>query len=84
MDDQGLTWLEHAPKIKLLREDDKNEPYPLSWEEQLRLFNQLPSYLAKMALFNLDLAFEEKNLVRSDDCTVLSPLNLIGSWKERS
>jgi len=34
--------------------------------------------------FNLDLAFEEKNLVRSDDCTVLSPLNLIGSWKERS
>jgi hypothetical protein len=25
---------------------------------------------------NLNLAFEEKNLVRSDDCTVLSPLNL--------
>ena len=54
MDDLGLTWLEHAPKIKLLQEDDKNEPYPMSWEEQVRLFNQLPSYLAKMALFKVN------------------------------
>jgi len=54
MDDQGLTWLAHAPKIKLFKEDDKNVPYPLSWEEQLRLFNQLPQYLAKMALFKVN------------------------------
>lgn len=54
MDDRGLTWLAHAPKIKLLQEDDKSDPYPLSWEEQLRLFNQLPEYLAKMALFKVN------------------------------
>ncbi len=51
MDEFGMTWLAHAPKIKLLREDDKKEPYPLSWQEQVRLFNQLLPYLAKMALF---------------------------------
>ncbi len=41
-------------KIKLLREDDKKEPYPLSWQEQARLFRELPSYLAKMALFKVN------------------------------
>ncbi len=51
LDENGLTWLAHAPKIKLLREDDKKPPYPLSWEEQFRLFAELPEHLAKMALF---------------------------------
>jgi integrase len=54
MDEYGLTWLAHAPKIKLLKEDDTGEPYPLSGEEQLRLFGQLPPYLAKMALFKVN------------------------------
>ncbi len=54
MDEYGMTWLAHAPKIKLLREDDKKEPYPLSWQEQARLFNELPPYLAKMALFKVN------------------------------
>jgi hypothetical protein len=34
VDDSGETRLVHAPKIKLLREDDKKAPYPLSWQEQ--------------------------------------------------
>src|SRR5271157_2604684 len=54
MDEYGMTWLAHAPKIKLLREDDKKEPYPLSWQEQARLFSELPPYLAKMALFKVN------------------------------
>jgi len=54
LDEYGMTWLDHASKIKLLREDDKKEPYPLSWNEQTRLFNELPSYLAKMALFKVN------------------------------
>ena len=33
IDGYGLTWLANAPRIKLLREDDKTEPYPLSWDE---------------------------------------------------
>ncbi len=54
MDGNGRTWLASAPKIKLLSEDDKKEPYPLTWEEQIRLFNELPPYLAKMAWFKVN------------------------------
>ena len=51
MDEQGLTWL-HAPaKIKLLPNRERRQPYPLSWEEQMLLFNELPGHLADMALF---------------------------------
>jgi integrase len=51
MDEQGLTWLHTAPKIKLLINHDKRQPYPLSWEEQSRLFRELPAHLVEMALF---------------------------------
>jgi integrase len=51
MDEQGLTWLKAAPKIKLLPNRDKRPPYPLSWDDQSRLFGELPDYLAQMALF---------------------------------
>ncbi|MEJ1961815.1 MAG: hypothetical protein WDO56_09800 [Gammaproteobacteria bacterium] len=30
----NLTWLEMAPKIKLLDDPDRRPPYPISWEEQ--------------------------------------------------
>ncbi len=51
LDENGLTWLAHAPKIKLLSEHDKRKPYPLSFTEQSHLFQELPQHLAKMALF---------------------------------
>ena len=50
-DDNGLTWLLAAPKIVLLAEPDARKPYPLSWEEQERLFAALPVHLRHMALF---------------------------------
>jgi integrase len=51
MDEQGLTWLQAAPRIKLLPNPSKRQPYPLSWEEQSRVFGELPEHLADMALF---------------------------------
>lgn len=51
MDEQGLTWLLTAPKIKLLPEHDLRKPCPLSWNEQERLFKELPNHLRQMALF---------------------------------
>jgi integrase len=51
LDGKGQTWLLHAPKIKLHMEDDKKEPFPLSWDEQERLFAELPQYLRLAALF---------------------------------
>jgi integrase len=50
-DDNGLSWLHSAPKIKLLSDAHRRQPYPLSWTEQTMLFKQLPDYLAQMALF---------------------------------
>jgi integrase len=51
MDEQGLTWL-HAPaKIKLIGNPVRRQPYPLSWDEQARLFAELPTHLVAMALF---------------------------------
>jgi integrase len=51
VDEHGLTWLLAAPKVKLLPDREKRTPYPLSWIEQRRLFNELPDYLEQMALF---------------------------------
>ena len=51
IDEYGLTWLAVAPKIKLLPDNNKRPPYPLSWDEQRMLFKALPTHLANMALF---------------------------------
>jgi len=54
VDEQGLTWLQTPPKIKLLPNNGKRKPYPLSWEEQARLFRELPDHLEEMALFGVN------------------------------
>ena len=40
-----------APKIKLLPEHDKRQPYPLSWDEQAAPLSRTARHLAEMALF---------------------------------
>ena len=54
LDENNLTWLQSPPKIKLLPVTDARQPYPLSWEEQDRLFRELPPHLARMALFKVN------------------------------
>jgi len=51
LDENGLSWLQAAPKIRLLPLTDAREPYPLSWDEQERLFSALPIHLRQMCLF---------------------------------
>jgi integrase len=53
-DERGLTWLDLAPKIKLLPVRDGRAPYPLSRHEQAMLFEELPEHLARMALFKVN------------------------------
>lgn len=50
-DEYGLSWLIKAPKIKLESQMDARKPYPLSPEEQIKLFNELPLHLRIMAVF---------------------------------
>ena len=54
MDEHGLTWIQAAPKFKLLPDVNKRQPYPLSWDEQAQLFKLLPDHLATMALFTVN------------------------------
>ncbi|MEX2488403.1 MAG: site-specific integrase [Pseudomonadales bacterium] len=63
-DDSGLTWLETAPLIQLLPVTDAREPYPLSWQEQTVLFQQLPDHLAKMCLFKVNTGCREREICR--------------------
>ncbi len=57
-----MTWLASAPKIKLFGDGDKRSPYPLSWEEQSKLFGSLPKYLAKMALLAVNTGCREQEV----------------------
>jgi integrase len=51
INEYGLTWLDRAPKLKLLPDQHKRQPYPLSWDEQRRLLAELPDHLVEMSLF---------------------------------
>ena len=62
LDDNNLTWLQSPPKIKLLPVTDARQPYPLSWEEQARLFIELPVHLARMALFKVNTGCREREI----------------------
>jgi integrase len=65
MDEHGLTWLLHTPAIKLLDErPGKRAPYPLSWEEQDRLFAELPPHLRQMALFAVNTGCRDREICR--------------------
>jgi integrase len=62
LDENNLTWLQSPPKIKLLPVTDARQPYPLSWEEQERLFQALPPHLARMALFKVNTGTREQEV----------------------
>ena len=62
LDENNLTWLLSPPKIKLLAVTDARKPYPLSWEEQTRLFQELPTHLARMVLFKVNTGTREKEV----------------------
>ncbi len=61
-DEYGLTWLVTAPKIKLLPQKDAREIYPLTWDEQDRLFKELPEHLLRMAQFKVNTGCREQEV----------------------
>jgi integrase len=71
LDEKGQSWLVHAPKIRLLREDDKKDPFPLSWDEQERLFAELPKYLRLAALFAVNTGCRDQEVC-----------NLLWEWEQ--
>ncbi len=61
-DEFGLTWLETSPLISMLPTYDARKPYPMSWDEQRTLFQELPDHLARMALFNVNTGTREQEV----------------------
>ena len=61
-DENGLTWLESAPKIKLLPDNDKRPPHPLTQKEQEKLFAALSGNLLLMAMFAVNTGCRESEI----------------------
>ncbi len=51
VDNHGLTWLLVLGRSSCYPTLIERAPYPLTWDEQDRLFQELPDYLRQMALF---------------------------------
>ncbi len=62
--ENGLTWLETSPLLQMVADDDARKPYPLTWEEQTRLFKELPAYLERMALFKVNTGLREQEVCK--------------------
>lgn len=61
-DEDNLSWLNKAPRIELLPETDRNDPYPLSQEEQTSLFAELPVHLRRMAVFAVNTGCRDQEI----------------------
>jgi integrase len=61
-DVQGMTWLEHAAKIKLLPVKDARPAYPLTRDEQAAHFQELPDHLARISLFKVNTGTREQEV----------------------
>ncbi|MBL1319552.1 MAG: site-specific integrase [Methylophaga sp.] len=62
IDQHRLTWLLQAPKIKLLNVTDESPAYPITWEEQEKLFELLPAHLNDMALFAVNTGCRDQEI----------------------
>lgn len=62
--ENGLPWLKHAPPrlSRLSLKGCQKRPYPLSWEEQDRLFSRLPRHLADAAIFAVNTGCREQEV----------------------
>ncbi len=60
----GMTYLAVPALLKHLPipSDEVRKPYPLEWEEQRRLLQELPPHLERMALFDLNTGLRDQEL----------------------
>lgn len=60
-DDDGKPWLASAPLIEML-DESRRAPHPMTWDEQKRLFAELPTHLQHMALFAVNTGLRDENV----------------------
>jgi integrase len=56
-----MSWLVSPPLIEM-EQGPTRKPYPLSWEEQDRLFKELPAHLQRMALYKVNTGCREQEV----------------------
>ena len=61
-DDNGRPWLDALPPLITMLPENPRSPYPITWDEQDRLFPKLPSHLARMALFAVNTGLRDSNV----------------------
>ena len=61
-DELDAPWLPTAPLIEMLDESGKRQPHPISWDEQKRLFAELPPHLLDMALYAVNTGCRDENI----------------------
>src|SRR6056297_360732 len=59
--DNGMSWLDSPPLLEM-EKGPVRRPYPLSWEEQDRLFRELPAHLQRMALYKVNTGCREQEV----------------------
>ena len=57
----GRSWLETMPPLITMLPETPRAPYPITWDEQNRLFSKLPARLARMVLFAVNTGVRESN-----------------------
>jgi len=62
-DGKGMSWIENCPIIQFEKGPAK-KPYPLSWDEQEKLFDLLPGRIRKAAIVAVNTGLRESPLVR--------------------
>lgn len=60
-DANGKPWLDKAPLLRMLKNDNR-KPYPISPNEEQRLTEELPSHLQNMVNFALNTGCREKEI----------------------
>jgi integrase len=61
-DDDGRPWLEAVPPLITKLRECRRAPYPMTWEEQDRLFRRLPAHLQRMAIFAVNTGLRDSNV----------------------
>ena len=61
--ENGMSWLDAPPLIEM-EKGATRKPYPLSWEEQDRLFRELPAHLQRIALFKVNTGCRKEEVLQ--------------------
>ncbi|MBK9704756.1 MAG: site-specific integrase [Betaproteobacteria bacterium] len=61
-DDRGCPLLETMPPLITMLPETPRPPYPITWDEQDRLFSKLPARLVRMVLFAVNTGLRESNV----------------------